>query len=149
MLKANKSYGPFLLLALLSPLLISLAGCRTLEVSSKPSNMWKPPSWYDQSKKPKTVLAVMQESKPSIEKPMRLVELVGLALENYPSTKQAWYQALSAKAQVGEAQSAWYPTVTAEQDFDTQHTVYTDIDYDRAFFYPLALHNACFTDSNH
>ena len=123
MLKANKSYGPFLLLALLSPLLISLAGCRTLEVPAKSDGMWTPPQWYNQSKKPETVLTAVQGRKPSIEKPMKLIELVGLALENNPSTKQAWYQALSAKAQVGEAQSAWYPTVTAEQDFDTQHTV--------------------------
>lgn len=54
---------------------------------------------------------------------MALMELVALALENNPSTKQAWQQALSAKALVGEAQSAWYPTVTVEQDFSTQHTV--------------------------
>ena len=121
MLKANRSYSPFLLLVLLSPLLISLSGCRTLEVPAKSDGMWTPPSWYTHSQKPETVLTAVQGSKPSIEKPMRLVELVGLALENNPSTKQAWYQALSAKARVGEAQSAWYPTVEVAQNFDTMN----------------------------
>jgi TolC family type I secretion outer membrane protein len=85
--------------------------------------MWTPPQWYAQSKKPETVLAAVEGKKPGIEKPMKLIELVDLALKNNPSTKQAWHQALSARAQVGEARSAWYPTVTVEQDFDTQHTV--------------------------
>ena len=123
MLKKNRSYNPFFLLALLSPFLISFTGCRTLEVPSKPSGMWTPPHWYNQSKKPETVLTAVQGRKPSTTEPMKFAELVDLALQNNPSTKQAWYQALSAKAQVGEARSAWYPTVTAEQDFDTQHTV--------------------------
>jgi TolC family type I secretion outer membrane protein len=123
MRKTNKFRSASRLLALFFPLLISLAGCRTLEVPSTPSNMWTPPQWYNQSKKPETVLTAVQGKKPSIEKPMGLVELVGLALENNPSTKQAWHQAFSAKARVGEAQSAWYPTVTVDQNFDTQHTV--------------------------
>ena len=123
MLKKNSSCGPFLLLAVLSSLLISLTGCRTLEVPSKSSGMWTPPQWSSESKKPETVLNAVRGKKPSTDKPMRLVELVGLALQNNPSTKQAWYQALSAKAQVGEARSAWYPTVTAEQDFDNQRVI--------------------------
>ncbi len=85
--------------------------------------MWKPPQWYTEAKKPETVLTGAKDKNPSVEKPMRLVELVGLSLENNPTTKQAWHQALVARAQVGEARSAWYPTVTVEQDFDTQHTV--------------------------
>jgi len=120
---ANRSYRFFLHLVLLSPLLISFSGCRTLEIPAKHSEIWTPPHWYGQSKKSETVLTAVQGKKPSIEKPMRLVELIGLALENNPSTKQAWYQAFSAKAQVGEAQSAWYPTVTVAQNFDTTHTV--------------------------
>ncbi len=123
MLKTNRSRGPFLLLALLASFSIALTGCRTLEVPAKSDGMWTPPPWYNQAKKPETVLTAAQGRKPSVEAPMKLVELVGLALENNPSTKQAWYQALSAKAKVGEAQSAWYPTVTVEQDFDTQRTV--------------------------
>ena len=123
MLKTNRSCGSLLLFALLFPLFFSFAGCRTLEVPSKSSSMWTPPPWYDKSKKPETVLKAVQGRKPSVEKPMKLVELVGLALENNPSTKQAWQQALSAKARVGEAQSAWYPTATVEQDFDTQRIV--------------------------
>lgn len=123
MLKTHKSSGSFLLLLSLSFFLISFSGCRTLEVPSKSSNMWTPPQWYTQAKKPETVLTAVQGNKPSVEKPMKFVELVGLALQNNPTTKQAWHQALSAKAQVGEAQSAWYPTVTVQQNFNTQHDV--------------------------
>ena len=123
MLKANRSYDAFSLLALLFSLLISLTGCRTLEVPSKPSGMWTPPPWYNQSKKPETVLTAVQGQKPSIETPMKFFELVELALEHNPSTKQAWEQAISFKAQVGEARSAWYPTVTAKQNFEETRNV--------------------------
>ena len=85
--------------------------------------MWTPPQWYNQLKKPETVLDAIQGRKPSIQTPMKFIELVGLALENNPSTKQAWQQSLFAKAQVGEARSAWYPTVTAQQNFDITRNV--------------------------
>jgi TolC family type I secretion outer membrane protein len=123
MLKSNTPYRFFPFLALSSFLLISFSGCRTLEVPAKSDDMWTPPKWYSQSKKPETVLNAVQGRKPSVEAPMKLVELVGLALETNPTTKQAWYQAFSAKAKVGEAQSAWYPTVEVAQNFDTTHTV--------------------------
>ena len=104
-------------------LLLSFTGCRTLEVPAKSDGMWTPPQWYSQSKKPETILSAVQGRKPSIAEPMKLIELVDLALQNNPSTQQAWNQALAAKARVGEAQSAWYPTVTVEQDFDTTRVV--------------------------
>lgn len=123
MLKADRSCGRCLFLALLAPMLISFPGCRTLEAPLKPSSMWTPPSWYNASKKPETILTAAQGRKPSIEKPMKLIELVGLALENNPTTKEAWHQAFSAQAKIGEARSARYPALTAEQVFETERLV--------------------------
>jgi outer membrane protein len=120
--KANRSSSP-LLFILLSSFLLSFTGCRTLEVPAKSDNMWTPPQWYAQSKKPETILSAVQGRKPSVAEPMKLFELVNLALQNNPSTKQAWNQALAAKARVGEARSAWYPAVSVEQNFDTTRTV--------------------------
>ena len=123
MFKANRSSRALLPGFSVFLFLFFLTGCRTLEVAPTPSNMWKPPQWYTESKKPETVLTEAQERKPGIEKSMKLVELVGVALQHNPTTKQAWQQALSARAQVGEARSAWYPSLTAQQNFDTQRIV--------------------------
>ncbi|MDD5225903.1 MAG: TolC family protein, partial [Candidatus Omnitrophica bacterium] len=120
MLKTNRSLGLFPLFALLSSFLISLTGCRTLEVAPTSSNMWTPPKWYNDAPKQETVL---QEEKPASDKPMRLIELIGIGLEHNPQTKQAWQQAISAKAQVGEAKSEWYPKVDLAQNFDTTRAV--------------------------
>ena len=117
MLGIHRSRGLSLFAVFFSPFLIFLAGCRTLEVSPTPSKMWTPPQWYDRTKKTETILSETHKAKPSAETPMRLIELVGLALENSPSTREVWQQALNAQARVGEARSAWYPTVSVEQDF--------------------------------
>lgn len=43
--------------------------------------------------------------------PLTLSELVDIALENHPSTKQAWWNANRAAAALGSAKSAYYPQV--------------------------------------
>lgn len=123
MSRDSRASGFFLFSAILSSFMVLLTGCRTLEVAPTPSVMWTPPDWHQQSQKPDTTLSGSIENKPSIEKPMPLVELIGLALQNSPSTRQAWQQALSSKAQVGEARSAWYPTVDLAQDFQNTRVV--------------------------
>jgi outer membrane protein len=97
-----------------------ISGCRTLEVAPTSSGMWTPPKWYQDASKPETVL---EETKPAIDKPMKLIELIGVGLQHNPQTKQAWQQAISAKAQVGEARSEWYPKVDLAQNFETTRTV--------------------------
>ncbi len=110
-------------LTILAVFLFLFPGCRTLDVPAKSSSMWTAPQWYEKEKKPDNVVVATADLKPATDKPMKLVELVGLALQNNPSTKQAWYQALAAKAQVGQARSAWYPAVTADQDFTETRTI--------------------------
>lgn len=46
--------------------------------------------------------------------PLTLTELIDIALENNPSTKQAWWNAHRAAAAVGSAKSAYYPQIDFE-----------------------------------
>lgn len=46
-------------------------------------------------------------------KELSLADLADMALENNPSTKEAWANAKAYDARKKQAQSAWYPTVTA------------------------------------
>jgi outer membrane protein len=46
--------------------------------------------------------------------PLTLAELVNIALENHPSTKQAWWNANRAAAALGSAKSAYYPFMGIE-----------------------------------
>ena len=121
--RAKKLFTLQGLWSVLFPSLLFLTGCRTLDVPEKPSDMWTPPKWYSEGPKPETILTGTQATKPDTSQPLKLLELIDLGLRNNPTTQQAWQQAQVAQAQLGSAKSAWYPTVTAEQDFSTQHTV--------------------------
>lgn len=46
-----------------------------------------------------------------LDHPLKLFELVDLALENNPSTRQAWWNARRAAAALGSARSAYYPEI--------------------------------------
>ena len=48
---------------------------------------------------------------PNLNHPMTLTELVDIALENHPSTRQAWWNAQRAVSALGSAKSAYYPTI--------------------------------------
>lgn len=50
----------------------------------------------------------------NLNHPLTLTELVGIALENNPSTSAAWWNARRAAAAVGSAKSAYYPHVDFE-----------------------------------
>lgn len=51
---------------------------------------------------------------PDLCHPLTLPELINIALENHPSTKQAWWNAQRAAAFVGSAKSAYYPQLNLE-----------------------------------
>lgn len=51
---------------------------------------------------------------PNIQKPLILAELVDIALENHPATRQSWWYAQRAKAAIGIAQSTYYPSIDLE-----------------------------------
>lgn len=46
--------------------------------------------------------------------PLTLTELVDIALENHPSTRQTWWNANRAAAALGNAKSAYYPQIGVE-----------------------------------
>lgn len=68
--------------------------------------------------------------------PLNLAELLDIALENHPSTRQTWWNSRRAAASVGSAQSAYYPQIGLEgnashgRDFkfingpDTTYTIF-------------------------
>ncbi len=121
--KIVKNRYPLNFFILLSLPFFLLTGCRSLHAPSQPSGMWNPPEWYAQGRKPETILQKEEAKKPDPAQPLKLMDLIGLALENNPTTQQAWRQAQAAQAQVGEARSAWYPTVNIAQDFDASRNV--------------------------
>ncbi len=49
-----------------------------------------------------------------LEHPLTITELVAIALENHPSTKQAWWNANRAAAALGNAKSDYYPSLALD-----------------------------------
>ncbi|HEV8051037.1 MAG TPA: TolC family protein [Parachlamydiaceae bacterium] len=52
------------------------------------------------------------QATPAMDQPLTLAELVDIALENHPSTKQAWWNANRAAAALGSAKSSYYPNIS-------------------------------------
>lgn len=59
-------------------------------------------------------------------KSLRLVELITLALRRNPAALQSWEQARVAAAQLGEAKSLYYPTVTFQAQVGKNNNVNSD-----------------------
>ena len=88
--------------------IISIAGCQTLTAPSSSSEMWKaPPAKIDNSS-----WQSLRQQKIDTSKPLTLPELVNFALQNNPSTKQAWNSARAAEAVKAQRESLLYPGAT-------------------------------------
>ena len=61
-----------------------------------------------------TIAFPLTAATPSADHPLTLSELIDMALENHPSTKQAWWSAKRAASALGSAKSAYYPQVGFE-----------------------------------
>lgn len=85
---------------------ISLAGCQTLTAPSSPSEMWKAPA----KRSPDTSWETIRKQKIDASKPLTLTDLVNLALQNNPSTRQTWNSARAAQAVRAQSESAIYPS---------------------------------------
>lgn len=59
-----------------------------------------------------TILANKVSGTPDFTQPFTLSELVDIALENNPTTKQAWWNAKRAAAALGVAKSSYYPNIS-------------------------------------
>jgi outer membrane protein TolC len=64
----------------------------------------------------------LRQDLPPGDREFSLVELVEVALGRQPTTRQAWYQARSSAAQVGVAESAWFPTLTLKGSGGPSHS---------------------------
>ena len=99
----------FLLPAL--PLAAVLAGCKIMDVdqqvASSPREYWQPVA----SALPAQPLTFAPIAGNVTGAELSLPTLVDLALSNNPQTRAAWHDAKSAAAQLGETNSAYYPTV--------------------------------------
>ncbi len=106
-----------LYLSLAALALLGLAGCVDVDKATAPAarEYWKPAA----KALPKEPLGIQL---PPAASPvgkvaasgemLSLPTLVDIALENNPSTRQSWFAAKAAAAQLGASQSAYYPTAT-------------------------------------
>lgn len=88
------------------------AGCQTLTAPSSSSEMWKAPA----KKSPDTSWEAIRKQKIDTSKPLTLTDLVNLALQNNPSTRQAWNSARAAQAVRAQSESALYPSAKITGD---------------------------------
>lgn len=102
---------------------LAFSGCRTLQAPAQPNDLWEPPQKYVKGQKIETVSSLKPAKLPETSKPLELLELIDIALDNNPVTRQYWQQARAAKAKAVQARSEWYPEVTFEQDFSENRLV--------------------------
>lgn len=98
----------------------ALAECRSLDAPATPSDVWEAPKWEKTTRKEDPVWKSIRAKRLDPARALTLMLLVDIALENSPTTRQAWQQAKAAYAKQGQALAALYPTVTAS--FDVQQT---------------------------
>jgi outer membrane protein TolC len=87
-----------------------MAGCVNAPTPKSHSESWVPPK---DSQKPDTVWQEIRTRKPDLEKPLSLLGLVDLALENNPTTAKSWNEARAAAEQVRYAEGYFMPSINA------------------------------------
>ncbi len=125
--------------AVVAALCLAVYGCayRQPAESVSPANFqkWEPPARSAEVK-------VEGMAKPSVPPPSEgkwgLTEVVDLALKNNPATSAAWYDALSASARLGAAESADYPKVSASVSANFKDTYDSAKDFATRQVYPGA-----------
>jgi len=96
---------------------------RSLDAPSSPSEIWDVPSYERSTKRADPVWAAIRAKMVDPDTPLRLSSLVDIALENNPTTKQAWERAKAAYAKQAQALSALYPKVTGTFDVRQDRTI--------------------------
>ncbi len=95
-------------------LMFSCAGCCPLKAPSKPDEVWTPPKWEKTTKARDAVWESIRENDMGSSEALSMVDLIEIALENNPSTRQAWQKARAAQADIKAAESKWYPQGSVE-----------------------------------
>lgn len=94
-----------------------LAGCSSLKAPKKYDEFWQPPKWEKTTKSADLIWLSIKNQKIDSSKPLTLAEITNIALRNNPSILQAMDNARAAHARVKQAESTWYPQISAVGDF--------------------------------
>ncbi len=90
---------------------LALAGCVSAPAPASRTSVWSPPAAAQRTDQ--TWRDLRAARRPDLKQPLSLAALSDLALQNAPSTRQAWAQARAASAQVDQANGYFLPTLTA------------------------------------
>ncbi|MFH1877936.1 MAG: TolC family protein [Candidatus Omnitrophota bacterium] len=102
-----RAYCPVVVLSVL----FFCAGCRSIEAPKKPDAIWAPPKWEKSTRTEDKVWSSIRSKTIDTSKPFSLSELIDLALQNSPATREVWEKARAAQALVTEANSKLYPDI--------------------------------------
>ncbi|MFH1665012.1 MAG: TolC family protein [Candidatus Omnitrophota bacterium] len=91
---------------------LNIAGCRTLKAPLEPSREWDAPRWEKTSRADDDIWKSLRSGEVDPSIPLSLAELVVMALENNPGTREAWQAARMAEAEARQAENGLYPRVT-------------------------------------
>ncbi len=96
-----------------------LTGCRTLSAPTRSDGIWQPPKWEAPGSREDGVWRTLRSPNRDIsDGPLTVLDVVAIALERNPSTRQAWYNARSADAVKNQKIADWYPAFTASGDIN-------------------------------
>jgi len=129
--------------AALAAALVLAAGCRSPNSPSGPGEIWDPPEWEKDSQADDPVWAALREKKFDSSRPLTLADCLKIALRNNPSSRKAWQETRGAEAELKQARSQWYPTLTLsgeasylKQNFKLKNEELPDPDTDQLTYGP-------------
>ena len=109
-MKIEKKFSGIIFAVVFIAIIIgTAAGCRMVEPPAGPEAEWEPPDWARDEQADDPVWESIKASPADLSRPLTLVDCLDIALKNSPATRQAWAGALSAAAEVGQAESLLYP----------------------------------------
>lgn len=91
--------------------------CSSLKAPYQPDAEWIPPKDNKASKAYDSEWIVLRNKKLGSSGPLNLNELIEIAIENNPSTRSAWQNAKAQEAAKIQADSQWYPQISASGNY--------------------------------
>ena len=107
----------------LAAFLLFGTGCQRLRPPESSTKMWIPSKRELAAEKTDHVWASIREQQIDSSQPLQLVNLIDIALDNNPSTREAWQEARAAYAAVKQAESQYYPQATASANVTKERNV--------------------------
>ncbi len=87
-----------------------LSGCVQAPPPASPTTSWTPP---DDAQKPDVTWQEIRAQQPDLTKPLSLLDVADIALQNNSATRKAWNDARAASEQVRYAEGYFMPSITA------------------------------------